>query len=178
LPRADAGATVNSFDVIISAALIAAMYLGFRAGLVRSAVSILGYVVAMPIAVWLHGLLTPQVAAAPANVQNSLLFFAIFLIAGILMGAMFRMAVNDMIGAHVGIADRLGGAVLGAVRVGLIAVTLVLIFDQLVPPGLQPSYLTGSLLRPHLSRIGQTGIRSLPPETTAMIDQWKRARRL
>ena len=54
-----------------------------------------------------------------------------------------------------GIGDRLGGAVLGAVRVGLVAITLVLIFDQLVPADRQPAYLTGSQLRPCCRRPGK-----------------------
>jgi hypothetical protein len=55
----------------------------------------------------------------------------------------------------------------------LIAVTMVLIFDQLIPPTLQPAFLTGSQLRPMLSMAGQSGVRSLPPEATAYIDQLK-----
>lgn len=165
---------MNSFDMVVVAALIIAMALGFRAGLLRSAVTILGYLIAAPIAVWINGLVTQP--AAPSQVQESLLFFAILLVAGIVLSALLRMAVNDLIGAHIGLGDRLGGALLGAVRITLIAVTLVLIFDQLVPAHLQPSYLAGSQLRPLLSRLGQSGIRSLPPDLVARIDQLKRAR--
>lgn len=168
---------MNSFDVVVYLALIVAMALGFRSGLLRSAVTILGYLVAAPIAIWINSLILPQAPAATSQAQNSLIFFATFLIAGIVLGSLLRLAVNDLIGAHVGIGDRLGGAVLGAIRVGLIAVTLVLIFDQLVPANLQPSYLTGSHLRPLLSRLGQSGIRSLPPDMVATFDQLKRARR-
>lgn len=171
---------MNTFDVIVYAGLAVAMVFGFRAGLLRSAVTILGYLIAMPIAIWITGLIVPQMAgnANVSTVQNSLVFFAAFLISGIVLGSLLRMAINDLIGSHIGIGDRLGGALLGAIRVVLIAITLVLIFDQLVPANLQPPYLTGSHLRPLLSRIGQTGIRALPPDVTAAIDQWKRARRL
>lgn len=168
---------MNSFDLIVYLALIVAIALGFRAGLLRSAVTILGYLVAAPIAIWIHGLILPQAPDATFQAQNSLIFFAIFLIAGIVLGSLLRIAVNDLIGPHIGIGDRLGGALLGAIRVSLIAVTLVLIFDQLVPANLQPSYLTGSQLRPLLSRLGQTGIRSLPADVTARLDELKRTRR-
>lgn len=169
---------MNSFDIVVYAAFIVAMALGFRAGLLRSAVTILGYLVAAPIAIWINGLILPQTPAATSQAQNSLIFFAIFLVTGIVLGSMLRLAVNDMIGAHIGIGDRLGGALLGAIRVGLIAVTLVLIFDQLVPANMQPSYLTGSHLRPLLSQLGQTGIRSLPADITARVEQLKRARKM
>jgi membrane protein required for colicin V production len=107
-----------------------------------------------------------------------LLFFAIFLVSGIVLGSLLRMAINDVMGHEIGIGDRLGGALLGAIRVGLIAVTLVLIFDQLVPADRQPAYMTGSQLRPLLSLAGQKGVKSLPPDVTATIEQWKRAHRL
>jgi membrane protein required for colicin V production len=167
---------MNSFDIVVYLALIVAIALGFRSGLLRSAVTILGYLVAAPIAVWMTGLILPQAPAGASQIQNSLTFFAVFLLAGMVLGSLLRLAINDLIGAHIGIGDRLGGALLGAIRVGLIAVTLVLIFDQLVPANAQPSYLTGSQLRPLLSRLGQTGIRSLPADVTTRFEQLKRAR--
>ena len=93
-----------------------------------------------------------------------MLFFGIFLIAGMVLGKLARMALDDAIGVEAGIGDRLGGATLGAVRVGLVATTLVLIFDQLVPADRQPAFLTGSQLRPLFSAAGQKGFRSLPPD--------------
>jgi membrane protein required for colicin V production len=94
------------------------------------------------------------------------------------LGKLMRMALDETIGAEAGLGDRLGGAVLGALRVGLVAITLVLIFDSLVPPDRQPAYLAGSQLRPLLSAAGQTGFRSLPPEVAATIDRLKKERRI
>jgi len=65
-----------------------------------------------------------------------------------------------------------------AARVGLVAISLVLIFDQLVPADRQPAYLTGSQLRPLLSMAGQKGFKSLPPDVTAYIDRLKRDRQI
>jgi membrane protein required for colicin V production len=67
---------------------------------------------------------------------------------------------------------------LGAVRVGLVAITLVLIFDQLVPIDRQPAFLVGSQLRPLLSTAGQKGFRSLPPDIAATIDRLKQTQRI
>lgn len=171
---------MNSFDVIVYAGLIVAAVTGFNAGLLRSAVTILGYLIAMPVAVWATSLMSPQVAGKLASplTQNSLLFFAIFLIVGIVLGKLLRMAVDETVGPEVGIADRLGGATLGAVRVGLVAVTFVLIFDQLVPADRQPGYLAGSQLRPLLSQAGQKGFKSLPPDVAVYIDQLKKDRHI
>lgn len=168
---------MNSFDIVVYLALAIAVAAGFRAGLLRSAITILAYLVAMPIAVWIMSLLAPAISVGDAPVtRNPVLFFAIFLVAGMALGWLARMALDDAIGTETGLGDRLGGALLGAARVGLVAVTLVLIFDQLVPADRQPAYLAGSQLRPWLSMAGQKGFRSLSPEVTAYIDRLKHDR--
>ena len=171
---------MNIFDIAVTIALIVAVITGFNAGLLRSAVTILAYLFAMPLAVWLMSLLSSASDAATSAplAQNSLLFFAVFLVSGMALGKMARMAIDETMGSEAGIGDRLAGALLGAARVGLVAITLVLIFDQLVPADRQPAYLTGSQLRPLLSMAGQRGFKSLPPDVTAYIDRLKRDRQI
>ena len=171
---------MNSFDAVVCVGLVIAVVTGFNAGLLRSAVTILAYLIAMPIAVWVMSLVSSGVDGKLGSpwAQNSLLLFGIFLVAGIVLGKLMRMALDETIGTEAGLGDRLGGAVLGAVRVGLVATTLVLIFDSLVPSDRQPAYLAGSQLRPLLSAAGQKGFRSLPPEVAATIDRLKKERRI
>ena len=169
---------MNGFDAAVSAGLLVAVVTGFNAGLLRSAATILAYLVAMPIAVWAVSLISPQIDSASPLTQNSLLFFGIFLIAGIVLGKLMRMALDEAIGPGAGIGDRLAGAALGAVRVGLVAITLVLIFDRFVPADRQPAFLTGSQLRPLLSAAGQKGFNTLPPDVAAYIDRLRRDRRI
>jgi membrane protein required for colicin V production len=87
------------------------------------------------------------------------------------LGKFARIMVNEAIGDDPGIADRLGGAALGALRVGLIATSVVLVFDRIVPVGREPSFLEGSQLRPLFSEVGKRGFRSLPREAAAAIDR-------
>jgi len=171
---------MNIFDIAVTIALIVAVITGFNAGLLRSGVTILAYLFAMPLAVWLMSLLSSgnNPATGAPLAQNSLLFFAIFLVSGMALGKMARMAIDETIGSEAGIGDRLAGALLGAARVGLVAISLVLIFDQLVPADRQPAYLTGSQVRPLLSMAGQKGFKSLPPDVTAYIDRLKRDRQM
>jgi membrane protein required for colicin V production len=171
---------MNPFDIVVCLGLIIAVVTGFRAGLLRSAVTILAYLIAMPIAIWIMSMISPQIDGklGPTWAQHSLLLFGIFLIAGIALGQLMRMALDEAIGPDAGIGDRLAGAVLGAVRVVLVAITLVLIFDRLVPSDRQPTFLTGSQLRPVLSVAGQMGFKSLPPDIAATIDQLKKDRRI
>jgi membrane protein required for colicin V production len=171
---------MNSFDAAVSLGLVVAVVTGFNAGLLRSAVTILAYLIAMPIAISAMSLMSPHIGGNISSplTQNSLLLFGIFLIVGIVLGKGMRMALDDTIGPGAGIGDRLAGAALGAVRAGLVAITLVLVFDRLVPSDRQPAFLNGSQLRPLLSVAGQSGFRSLPPEVAATIDRLKRDRRI
>ena len=168
---------MNSFDAVVCGATLAAMTMGFNSGLLRSAVTILAYLIAMPIAVWATSMVSRDTGGM-ALMQNPLPFFGTFLVAGIVLGKLMRMLVDETIGAEAGIADRLAGSVLGAGRVGLVAVSLVVIFDQLVPADRQPSYLTGSRLRPIFSAAGQMGLQSLPPDITTYVDRLKKDRRI
>jgi membrane protein required for colicin V production len=168
---------MNNFDAVVYVALIVAVTMGFNAGLLRSAVTILAYLIAMPIAVWVTSLVSRD-AGGMTLMQNPLPFFGTFLAAGVVLGKLARMVLDETIGTKLGIGDRLAGSVLGAVRVGLVAVSMVVIFDQLVPADRQPSYLVGSQLRPVFSAAGQMGLKSLPPDITAYVDRLKRERRI
>jgi membrane protein required for colicin V production len=168
---------MNGFDAAVLIGLSIAVFTGFNAGLLRSAVTILAYLIAMPTAVWAMSLVSPATGGAPWA-QNWPLFFGVFLGAGVVLGKLMRIALDDAIGPQSGIGDRLAGAALGAVRVGLVAITVVLIFDSLVPADRQPAFLAGSQLRPLLSAAGQKGFKSLPLDVVAYIDRLKKDRRI
>ncbi|KRQ99911.1 hypothetical protein CQ12_24380 [Bradyrhizobium jicamae] len=171
---------MNSFDAVVYLGLAIAVVTGFNTGLLRSAITIVAYLAAMPIAIGLVPLLSPQMGNKLASpfAQNSLLFFGVFLVTGMVLGKLARIALDDAIGPRAGMVDRVGGAALGAVRVGLIATTLVLFFDRLLPTNQQPTFMTGSPLRPLLSAAGQLGIKSLPPDLVATIDRLRKDRHI
>jgi membrane protein required for colicin V production len=170
----------SSFDAAVYVLMFVAVVTGFNAGLLRSVASIVGYLSAMPIAVATTSLISPA-RADPSDVpwaQNSLVFFGVFLVTGIVLGGLLRTAINETVGARIGVPDRLAGSLLGVVRVAFVAVTMVLIFDRLIPPDRQPAFLSESQLRPILSLAGQKGLKSLPPEITAFVDQLKKDRQM
>ena len=92
---------------------------------------------------------------------------------GIVVSAGLRLAVRELTGPDINIADRAAGATLGAVRVLLVAVLMVLIFDRIIPAHSQPAFLADSKLRPLLSVAGQQGVKTLPPELAEYIDRLK-----
>ena len=166
---------MNTFDLVVFLGLAIATVTGFGTGLVRSAATILAYLVAMPIAVWVMSYVPPldEQYASPLG-HNAGFFLGAFLVIGMVLGKLARMMVNDAIGPELGVVDRLAGAALGAVRVGLVAISVVMVFDRLIPAADEPAFLKGSQLRPLLSAAGQSGFRSLPPEAAAAIDRLKR----
>ena len=171
---------MNTFDIVVFVATLGAAASGFKAGLLRSAVTILAYIIALPTAVFLTSLVTSDSGSGIGSslAERSPILFGIFFVTGIVVAKSMRMALEDMVGTEPGIGDRLAGATLGVVRAGLVAVTFVLSFDQLGSYGRQPSYLAGSQLRPVLSLVGQKGLMSLPPDVLSYIDRLKSSRRI
>jgi membrane protein required for colicin V production len=171
---------MNPFDAVVCAATIFAIVLGFNTGLLRSLATILGYLVAAPLAV----AMAPHLAAFalgrsdPSPYEGWLIPFALFAAIGIVVSALLRTAVGEFIGSDNGLFDRLAGAALGVVRIFLVAVLVVVIFDRVIPADRQPSFLAGSRLRPYLSAAGQKGLQSLPPEVEDYVDRLKRERGL
>jgi membrane protein required for colicin V production len=171
---------INPFDAAIYICLFLAVVMGFMTGMLRSLATIFGYLAAIGLTValapQLAQLMTAQFKLPPAQIW--LAFVIVFLAAGMVLSALLRVAVSEMIGPNVSIPDRVAGALLGAVRVILLAVVLVMVFDRIIPPGREPAFLKGSQWRPVLSQAGQQGLRSLPPEVEDYIDRLKKQRGL
>jgi len=171
---------ISLFDAAIYLALFLAVVMGFMTGMLRSLATIFGYLAAMgltlALAPQLAQFMTAQFNLPPAQIW--LAFVIVFVAAGMALSALLRVAVSEMIGPKISIPDRVAGALLGAVRVILLAVVLVMVFDRIIPAGREPAFLKGSQWRPVLSQAGQQGLRSLPPEVEDYIDRLKRERGL
>ncbi len=179
---------MNAFDLVIVAVAVVVIVMGFSAGLLRSLATILGYLIAAPLAVAIAPPLTTLISGQhimPSDALSSgqlwsgqiwLVLCVTFIAAGIIISALLRAAISEFVGHDIGLFDRLAGAALGAVRIGLIAVLIVVIFDRVIPADRQPRFLADSRLRPYLSAAGQIGLQSLPPEIDEYIDQLRRRR--
>jgi membrane protein required for colicin V production len=171
---------VNLFDAAVYICLFVAVVSGFRTGLLRGLATIFGYLAAAPVAVVAAPYLTPflieQFKVPPA--QNGLVFAGLFLVIGFVLGVLLRLAVSEIVGADINLPDRAAGAMLGAVRVILLAVLMVVVFDRIIPAGREPAFLAGSKLRPILSEAGQAGLKTLPSDIADTIDKIKKQQRL
>jgi membrane protein required for colicin V production len=170
--------SVNPFDTAIYLLTVVAVVMGTHSGLLRSLATIFGYLTAMPIAVATSPALSRILAdqLQMPRVQNWELVCAVFFVAGVVLSALFRLAVSELFGTDVSIPDRLAGALLGAVRIGLLAVLMVMVFDRVIPAGREPEFLSGSQLRPLLASVGARTLKSLPPDVADYIDRLKQER--
>ena len=171
--------STNWFDLAIYVCLFVAVVMGFMTGLLRSLATIFGYIAGMAVAVALAPRVTPLLTThlKMPTVQTWIVIVAIFVAAGAGLSALLRLALKEMVGPNISVPDRVAGATLGALRIGLLAIMLVVVFDRTIPPGQEPAILKGSQWRPVLSSAAQRGLQKLPPEIEAYVDRLKRYRR-
>lgn len=169
---------MNIFDAIVVGATLVAVVMGYRSGLLRSLATIFGYLLAATIAVVAAPKLAPLLMSRPSSSggPDILLFGGIFLVVGVVTAALLRSAVGLVSGDDVSVPDRAAGAALGAVRIALLAVLMVLIFERIIPPKREPAWLAQSHLRPLLAAAGERGVRELPADVVAHIDRLKKER--
>ena len=171
---------MNLFDAVVTVATILAAIMGFRSGLLRSLATVVAYLLAAPLAV----AATPRIMSfllgsmAPAPNVAWLPLLVVMIATAVVLGALFRAAIDDLAGSDIGVVDRIAGAALGVVRIVVVAVLLVAVFDRIIPADRQPPWLVGSRLRPYFSAAAMRGLQSLPPELQEYIDRLKRERGL
>ena len=127
--------SVNTFDAAVVGIMIVAVVMGFRSGLLRALATILGYLCGAAVAVGaapaVTRIVTEQLHVAP--LPDGAVFAGLFIAAGMILAALMRLVVGELTGKDIGVADRMAGAMLGAVRIVLLAIVLVLVFDRIIP---------------------------------------------
>ena len=154
--------STNWFDLAIYVCLFVAVVMGFMTGLLRSLATIFGYIAGMGVAVVAAPRVTPLLTTylKMPTLQTWIVIVAIFVAAGAVLSALLRLAINEMVGPNISVPDRVAGAALGALRITLLAIMLVVIFDRTIPPGQEPAFLKNSQWRPVLSSAAQRGLRA------------------
>src|ERR1700751_3111611 len=106
---------MNSFDAVVYGLAIVAIVSGFKAGLLRSVATIVGYAAAMPIALTTAPLIAPLLGGKSQAVwaQDSVLVVGLFLAVGIVLGILLRAAIGEVAGDSIHVTDRLAGSLLG-----------------------------------------------------------------
>jgi len=95
---------MNIFDAVIAAFTLLAIVMGFSAGLLRRLATILGYLIAAPLAVALAPYVIPfafgRDGAAPANAW--VVVVLVFVALGIAISALLRVIVDELAGDDIG----------------------------------------------------------------------------
>ena len=82
------GLRMNSFDIAVFLGLAIAMGTGFSTGLIRSAITIVAYIVAMPVAVWVMSFVPPLTENTNSPLmQNAGFFLGALLVIGMVLGS-------------------------------------------------------------------------------------------
>ena len=93
---------INLFDAAVYLCLAVAVIAGFRSGLLRSLATIFGYLVAAGLAVALtpplSQLLVAQFHMPPTQIWA--VYVGVFLGGGILLGALLRLAISELVGTE------------------------------------------------------------------------------
>jgi membrane protein required for colicin V production len=174
---------MNPFDAALLGITLVAVVTGFSAGLLRGLATILAYVIAAPVALAVSpvvtAFLTERALLPTGSIPNAASYvpIVVLLVIAIVLGGLMRGAVGGAAG-RMGLIDRMLGAVFGALRIGFLAVLLVMIFERIIPPGSEPDWFKQSQIRPYLSAAGAQGLRALPPQIADTIDRFKRERGL
>ena len=95
---------MNSFDIAVFLGLAIAMGTGFSTGLIRSTITIVAYIVAMPITIWVMSFVPPLTENANSPLmQNAVFFLGAFMVVGSVIGLGLAPVMAT------GIASLLGG---------------------------------------------------------------------
>jgi uncharacterized membrane protein required for colicin V production len=110
--------STNPFDLAVYVCLFVAVVMGFMKGLLRGLATLFGYACGIGVAAVAAPKLTPFLATYMKSVtpQPWIVFIAVFVVAGALIGALLRLAVSEMVGPKVSIPDRMAGAARLAAR--------------------------------------------------------------
>ncbi|HET8547943.1 MAG TPA: CvpA family protein [Bryobacteraceae bacterium] len=146
---------MNWFDIVLIIIVVASVANGFARGFIRIGIGFIATVLAFLLAAWFYGsagaLLTPVIhSPVLANVAGFGLVFAAVMVVGAITSALLARALR-LVG--LGLADRAGGAALGAVRGILFCVILlvgILAFSKKTPAAVAHSHFA-----PYLTETAQ-----------------------
>lgn len=125
---------VNWLDILILLPLLVGMVRGLMRGLVSEIIAIAVVVLgvlgarwgASPVSEWLL-----QQFAWPAEICNVVAYVLLFLAIAILLSLFAKLLTKLLHSIHLGWANRLGGAVVGMLKYGLIVLVIIFAMDRL-----------------------------------------------
>jgi membrane protein required for colicin V production len=163
---------MNWLDIFLGATIAISTAAGFARGFLRIGIGLAATVLAFVAASWLYAdagawAIPYTSSRGVANLVGYLLVFTGILIAGSIAG---RIAAKVFKWIGLSWLDRLGGAALGALRGGLIALIVVLAVAAFLP-GSPPPALQGSRVAPHVLEAANVLAATTSPEMKRQFRQ-------
>ena len=147
---------MSGLDIVIAIVVLIGLWRGFQVGLIKTAVGLVGWFIALVAATRLSSSIAPQLSGLVENpvLQIALAFLVvvIFILAIMhLLAFVFASALN---GLRLGIVDKVGGGVLGAAKNILVVLVVLSISAPLL---VQMPLWETSVLAPELMPFAPMG---------------------
>lgn len=168
---------ITWLDIILLAFMLISGLLAMARGFTRELLSILSWVVAALVALWLFPRYQDEARAmlsgSPKLLADVLLIFAIFLITLVVVTFITVRLADKILDSRVGALDRSFGFVFGLVRGLIIVVIAYLFFTWLVPDQSQPQWVREARSRAVLDYTGEAIRRILPEDPGSALSRIK-----
>ncbi|MDP2621827.1 MAG: CvpA family protein [Hyphomicrobiales bacterium] len=168
---------ITWLDIILLAFMLVSGLLAMARGFTRELLSILSWVVAALVALWLFPRYQEQaremLSGSPKLLADVLLVLGIFLVTLVVVTFITIRLADKILDSRVGALDRTFGFVFGLGRGLIIVVIAYLFFTWLVPDANQPQWVREAKSRPVLDYTGEAIRRMLPEDPGSALSKIK-----
>ena len=141
---------MSGLDIIIAIVVLIGLWRGFQAGLIKTAVGLMGWVVALIVATRLATSIAPQLSSLVANpvLQTALAFLIVVIVILAIMHLLAFIFSSALKTLNLSVLDKMAGGVLGAAKNILMVLVVLSISAPLLVqlPQWQTSVLAPELM--------------------------------
>jgi membrane protein required for colicin V production len=109
---------MSGLDIVIAIVVIIGLWRGFQVGLIKTAVGLVGWLIALIAATRLAGSIAPQLSGIVENpvLQTALAFLVVVVFILAIMHTLALIFASALKSLNLGVVDKIGGSVLGAAK--------------------------------------------------------------
>ena len=141
---------MSGLDIIIAIVVLIGLWRGFQAGLIKTAVGLMGWFVALIVATRLATSIAPQLSSLVANpvLQTALAFLIVVIVILAIMHLLAFIFSSELKTLNLSVLDKMAGGVLGAAKNTLMVLVVLSISAPLLVqlPQWQTSVLAPELM--------------------------------
>lgn len=141
---------MSGIDIVIAVVVLIGLWRGFKVGLIKTAVGLVGWLIALIAATRLASSIAPQMSGLVENpvLQTALAFLVVVIVILAIMHLLAYVFASALKGLRLGLVDKVGGGVLGAAKNILMVLVILSVSAPLLVqmPQWQSSVLAPELL--------------------------------